>query len=52
MLFKMKELWAYLTGLFPESRKEAKKIRKSGSLAEYQAAVEEVFALHSPRAAL
>ena len=26
MLFKMKELWAYLTGLFPESRKEAKKI--------------------------
>ena len=52
VLFKMKELWAYLTGLFPESQKQAKKIRKSGSLAEYQAAVEEVFALHSPRAAL
>ena len=52
VLFKMKELWAYLNGLFPESQKQAKKIRKSGSLAEYQAAVEEVFALHSPRAAL
>ena len=52
VLFKMKELWAYLIGLFPESQKQAKKIRKSGSLAEYQAAVEEVFALHSPQAAL
>ena len=52
VLFKMKELWAYLNGLFPESQKQAKKIRKSGSLAEYQAAVEEVFALHSPQAAL
>lgn len=52
VLFKMKELWSYMIRLFPGSEKQAKKLRKSESLTAYQAAVEEVFALHSERAAI
>ena len=40
-LFKMKELWTYMLTLFPDSEKEAKKIRKAGSMEAYLAAVEE-----------
>ena len=52
VLFKMKELWSYMIRLFPGSEKQAKKLRKSESLTAYQAAAEEVFALHSERAAI
>ncbi len=41
-LFKMKELWTYMLTLFPDSEKEAKKIRKAGSMEAYLAAVEEL----------
>ena len=41
-LFKMKELWTYMLTLFPDSEKEAKKIRKAGSIEAYLAAVEEL----------
>lgn len=41
-LFKMKELWTYMLTLFPDSEKEAKKIRKANSMEAYLAAVEEL----------
>lgn len=44
VLYKMKEIWAYMSELFPNGEKAAKKIRKSKNLSEYNAAVNEMFA--------
>ena len=38
-LFKMKDLWTYLSESFIESDKHLKKIRKAGSYSEYKIAV-------------
>ena len=43
VLFKMKELWFYMIAQFPEQDKVLKKIKKSKKLAEYDAAVRELF---------
>lgn len=43
VLFKMKELWCYLTKMFPEAEKQAKKIRKAEKLSVYREVVEELF---------
>lgn len=39
VLFKMKELWAYLEKIFPEGEKHLKRIRKAQHLSEYRPAV-------------
>ena len=39
----MKELWFYMMSMFPDSGKIEKKIKKSKRLAEYRAAVDELF---------
>lgn len=44
VLFKMKELWFYLACIFEDSDKQVKRIKKSGKMAEYEAAVERLFA--------
>lgn len=36
VLHRMKEFWGYWQGLFPDSEKEIKKIRKSNRIAEYK----------------
>lgn len=41
VLFKMKELWSYLSYSFPGAERTMKKIRKSSRLEEYTAAVAE-----------
>ena len=43
VLYKMKEVWSYLIASFPDHDKTYKKILKSKKLAEYRAAVEELF---------
>lgn len=43
MLFKMKELWFYMGNLFPDSKKELKKIKKAQHKEDYREAVEAVF---------
>lgn len=43
VLFRMKELWFYLGCCFQDSRKYLKKIRKAGSIADYQQAVANLF---------
>lgn len=43
-LYKMKEIWAYLSYLFPGKEKPLRKIRKANTLLEYRGAVEELFA--------
>ncbi len=43
VLFKMKELWAYMIQMFGGSEKHGKKIRKSQHLGEYRAAVDSLF---------
>lgn len=43
VLFKMKELWAYMILMFEDGEKHIKKIRKSQHLEEYKAAVESLF---------
>lgn len=43
VLFKMKELWAYMMELFPDSEKYAKQIKKAERISEYRAAVEQLF---------
>lgn len=43
VLFRMKELWFYMIGQFPDSKKAEKKIKKSTRLSEYTAAVDELF---------
>lgn len=42
-LFKMKELWVYLSSMFPEEEKMLKKIKKSRKREEYTDAVEQLF---------
>lgn len=42
VLFKMKELWSYLSYSFPGAERTMKKIRKSSRLEEYTAAVAEL----------
>lgn len=41
-LFKMKELWFYFISLFPGKEREYKKLKKSGSIREYEAAVRHI----------
>ncbi|WP_138264239.1 tRNA dihydrouridine synthase [[Clostridium] hylemonae] len=43
ILFKMKELWSYMIHLFSDSKKYAKKIRKSEKLPAYEEAVDALF---------
>ena len=43
ILFKMKELWAYMIQMFEGSEKHGKRIRKSQHLEEYRAAVDSLF---------
>lgn len=43
VLFKMKELWCYLGGMFQDQEKQLKKIRKAEKLEKYEAVVEELF---------
>ena len=42
VLFKMKELWAYLGFLFEGEEKLLKKIKKAQKMADYQAVTEEL----------
>jgi tRNA-dihydrouridine synthase len=44
LLFRMKEIWAYLSCLFTNHEKYAKKIRKASTLHAYQTAVDALFA--------
>lgn len=44
LLYKMKEVWFYMIRLFPDSEKEAKKIRKAQHLSEYLEVVDKLFA--------
>lgn len=43
VLFKMKELWAYMVQLFDCGEKQVKKIRKSQHLTDYRCAVDALF---------
>lgn len=43
VLFKMKELWSYMILLFSDNTKYAKRIKKSESLSDYDAAVSSLF---------
>ncbi|MFT4105374.1 MAG: tRNA-dihydrouridine synthase family protein [Lacrimispora sp.] len=43
VLFKMKELWAYMSQLFEGSEKQIKKIKKSQHLSDYREAVRQLF---------
>jgi tRNA-dihydrouridine synthase len=43
VLFKMKELWAYMIQMFDGGEKYGKKIQKSQRLADYRAAVSQLF---------
>lgn len=43
-LFRMKELWGYMIYIFSDSKKYAKKIKKTQKLNEYKAAVLSLFA--------
>lgn len=43
ILFKMKEIWAYMIVLFSDHTKYAKKIRKSEHLTDYEAIVNSLF---------
>lgn len=43
VLYKMKELWFYMITLFPNQEKTLKKIKKAKRLAEYDAAIRELF---------
>lgn len=42
-LFKMKELWTYMSRIFADAKKPAKRIRKAEKLAAYEAAVDSLF---------
>lgn len=42
-LFRMKELWSYFGESFPGKDRAMKKIRKAGNMAQYEAALREVF---------
>jgi tRNA-dihydrouridine synthase len=43
VLHKMKELWHYMICLFPDHEKHAKRLRKSQTLGDYEAAVSAIF---------
>lgn len=43
VLFKMKELWVYLSGEFPDCEKTMKKIKKAQRLRDYEGYVYELF---------
>ena len=43
ILFKMKELWAYMANLFQDNKKHVKKIRKAEKGETYEDAVEKIF---------
>lgn len=43
VLFKMKELWAYMFGMFPDDKKLNKALYKAKKCAEYEAVVKELF---------
>ena len=43
VLFKMKELWFYMAGLFEESEKYMKKIKKSERLKDYDKVIQSLF---------
>lgn len=43
VLFKMKELWFYLIHMFPDSEKQAKKIKKAEKLSVYETVVDTLF---------
>ena len=43
VLFKMKELWAYMAWMFPEPEKKLKKLWKTTGMASYEGAVREFF---------
>ncbi|WP_312428769.1 tRNA dihydrouridine synthase [Lacrimispora sp.] len=43
VLFKMKELWAYMIQIFDGSEKHGKKIRKTQCLADYRSVVDSLF---------
>ena len=42
-IFRMKEIWAYMHGLFPDSEKLWKKIKKCQTLNDYQSIVRMAF---------
>ena len=44
VLFRMKELWSYMIGMFEESEKVAKKIKKERMLSEYNVIISRLFA--------
>lgn len=43
VLFKMKELWFYLSDAFENSKKQVKKIKKTQHMADYQMEAEQIF---------
>ncbi len=43
VLFKMKELWTYMSHLFPGCEKQVKKIKKAEDFESYEAAVDALF---------
>ena len=43
VLFKMKEMWHYMSGVFTDSEKHMKKIKKSVKMEDYMAAVSRLF---------
>lgn len=45
VLFKMKELWAYMGEMFPDSGKYLKKIKKTDKLSVYRGIVDELFSV-------
>ena len=44
VLFRMKELWSYMIGMFEDSEKVAKKIKKERMLSEYNVSISRLFA--------
>ncbi|MBR4953357.1 MAG: tRNA-dihydrouridine synthase family protein [Oscillospiraceae bacterium] len=44
VLFKMKELWAFLSHMFPDSKKQVKAILKAQSMSDYVSAANMLFA--------
>lgn len=48
VLHKMKELWYYMLGLYPDAAQLAKPLRKAKTLAEFERAAQDIFRQHSP----
>lgn len=49
VLFKMKEIWCYLGTLFPDGKKELKRVKKAEHMKDYEFAVDMLFANYSVR---